>query len=136
MAQKLRTRGVDESHIPRQRRPRVLDDKHLAWLRTLPCQLDGHVPNVEAAHIRYEDPRFGKRFTGLGEKPSDKFALPLSADRHRLAKDAQHRDAERAFWRRVGIDPCAVAAALFMHSGDDDVAHIILSAHREGARPG
>lgn len=119
-----------------QRRPRVTDERHLAWLRTLPCTVTGIMAGIEAAHIRYPNMLFGKRSTGMGEKSSDRFAVPLSAEKHRLAKDAQHQTNEREFWHRHGIDPCAVAAALWMHSGDTQVAIALLSEHRRRAARG
>lgn len=110
------------------KRQRVKDDAHLAWLRTLPCTITGTMP-VEAAHIRYADPAYGKRETGAGEKPSDRFALPLSPDKHR----EQHRGDERAFWARHGIDPLQVATALYLNSGDDDQGRLILTQSRTKA---
>jgi hypothetical protein len=39
--------------------------------------------------------------------------VPLCPDEHLNGPGAQHRGAERAFWRRVGIDPFAIATALY-----------------------
>lgn len=104
-----------------QKRPRKADDAHLRWLRTLPCVITGTRP-VEAAHIRYADPSYGKRETGKAEKPDDRWALPLSTAKHR----EQHDMSEAAFWERHNIDPCKVALALYAVSGDDDQAALIL----------
>lgn len=107
-----------------QKRPRVKDDAHLRWLRTLPCAITGMRP-VEAAHIRYGDPVYGKRETGMGEKPSDQWCLPLSPAMHREQHAAGD---ERAWWQAKGIDPCRLALALYNVSGDDDAAAAILEA--------
>lgn len=101
----------------RQRRPRVTDSKHLAWIRDLPSVVPGH-ERVEAAHIRYADDRYGKRSVGTGLKPSDRWVVPLAADQHRR----QHQMNEREYWQAVGIDPIIIAALLFAHSGDDSAA--------------
>jgi hypothetical protein len=105
-----------------KKRPREHDESHLKWLRTLPCVITGARP-VEAAHIRYGDPIYGKRETGGGEKPSDKWCLPLSPDKHR----EQHSTGdERIFWARHGLDPLRIALALYACTGDDEQAHVII----------
>jgi hypothetical protein len=113
----------------RQRQPRVEDPKHLRWIRTLPCLISGQF-GVEAAHVRYLDRRFNKRQVGLSEKPDDRWVVPLHHSHHRTGPDAQHSRGEREWWQRKGIDPVIVAAALFMWSGDDNAAHIIISTAR------
>lgn len=80
--------------------------------------------------MRYPDPTFGKRETGLAEKPDDKWTVPLNAVDHRLAADAQHAGNERGFWRRHRIDPVKVACALWACSGDTETALIILREAR------
>jgi hypothetical protein len=108
-----------------KKRPREEDGTHLKWLRTLPCVISGERP-VDAAHIRYADPIYGKRETGKGEKPSDKWTVPLARRFH----DAQHGQAEREFWARHGLDPLRIALALHACSGDDDQAFVILREAR------
>ncbi|MER8806072.1 hypothetical protein [Mesorhizobium australicum] len=109
-----------------RRRPRQEDDAHLKWIRTLPCILTGGRP-VEAAHIRYADPAYGKREVGGAEKSDDRWTVPLSSSLHR----EQHSQAERAFWEGRSIDPCRVALALYSVSGDDEAAEIIIRAARK-----
>lgn len=93
----------------RQREPRVEDPAHLAYLRTLPCLVCGRGPS-DPAHIRAPAPHYGKRYTGKGEKPDDKWVLPLCRHHH----DAQHRESELGWWAGMGIaDPFAVAVALY-----------------------
>ncbi len=132
MASAIRRPSTAFSNAPigkPKKRTRDHDEAHLKWLRTLPCVISGTRP-VEAAHIRYADPIYGKRETGKGEKPSDRWALPLSPDLHR----EQHAGSERAFWARYGIDPLRVASALFMNTGDDDQADVILREARNTAQ--
>jgi hypothetical protein len=104
------------------KRPRQTSAGHLEWLRTLPSVVRGTGP-IEAAHIRFGDPRYAKPKVGMAEKPDDKFALPLAADQHR----AQHAGSERAFWDKHGIDPVLVAALLWLHSGNDEAGRHIIS---------
>jgi hypothetical protein len=59
---------------------------------------------VEAAHLRTGLLNV-KRETGLGEKPSDHWALPLCVRHHR----EQHTMNELEFWFSYGIDPFALS---------------------------
>lgn len=115
----------------KKKRPREKDDNHLRWIRTLPCLVTGRRP-VDAAHIRYSDPVYGKRETGGGEKPSDKFAVPLCREEH----EAQHKMGdERAYWKSKGIDPCSVALSLFAMTENDEAAEVILREARKHLAP-
>lgn len=109
-----------------RKRPRKMDEKHLKWLRTLPCIITGQF-SVEAAHIRYAAPHYGKNETGGQEKPDDRWAVPLSPEMHR----EQHSMNEQAFWAKYGIDPCRVALALHAITGDDEQAAIIIRNARK-----
>lgn len=110
----------------RQRRPREKNNAHLAFIRTLPCIVTGMVP-VEAAHIRFGEPSLGKRPVGLGERPDDKWTLPLCADQHRR----QHSMNERDYWNEVGIDPLRYALKLWEASGDYEVGVKIIAKARQ-----
>jgi hypothetical protein len=90
----------------RQRQPRERDPEYLAWLRTQPCCLCGDNTSTEAAHLRVGSINHDKRETGKGEKPSDKWALPLCGDHHRQQHAAGD---ELAWWASYGIDPFALA---------------------------
>ena len=48
---------------------RVKLPKHLDFIRSLPCCVCGENTSVEAAHIRFVEPRAGKLITGMGIKP-------------------------------------------------------------------
>lgn len=94
----------------RQRQPRVEDAAHLAYVRTLACLVCHRPGPSDPAHLRSAAPQYGKPPTGLGEKPSDRWTLPLCRTHH----DEQHKGAELSFWLRHGIpDPFAVAMALY-----------------------
>jgi hypothetical protein len=87
------------------RDPRQRDEKYLDYIRSLPCCLCGNDVGVEAAHLRVGSINDDKRDTGMGEKSSDRWALPLCARHHRL----QHSMNEREFWASYGLDPFALA---------------------------
>lgn len=108
--------------------PRVVDQQHLAFIRTLPCLVCGTSYRVEAAHIRYGDPAHHKPKTALGRKPGDNYVVPLCALDHREGPNAQHRANERVWWEGKGIDPIGVAEAIYALSGDRDGAVRIISA--------
>lgn len=91
----------------RQRQPRERDDKHLRFIRSLPCCICGRY-DVEAAHIRTASLAHGKNHTGMGEKPSDKWTVPLCVGHHR----EQHTMNEMTFWKLHGIDPFMLALTL------------------------
>jgi hypothetical protein len=76
----------------RQRQPRERDEKYLTYIRSLPCALCG--AKAIAAHVRFACPIADKRETGKGEKPDDRWALPLCPGCH----DRQHGTGERHFW--------------------------------------
>jgi len=83
------------------RSPRSEDPQYLDYLRQQPCCICGDNTTVEAAHLRIGSINDGKRSTGMGEKPSDRWALPLCGEHHR----EQHSMNELEFWARYGIDP-------------------------------
>jgi hypothetical protein len=91
---------------PSRKAPGHLDD-----IRKLPCLLSGRP--AEAAHIRYADAEYSKPETGMGQKPHDKWTVPLCPELHRLLKGCQHDSAERDWWHQFGIDPCLIALALY-----------------------
>ena len=121
------TTAFSKSPIGRKKRPRQRAEDHLRFIRGLPCLITGKRP-VEACHIRYADPKNGKREVGGGEKPDDKYTVPLCPEKHREQHDMNERD----FWEAHGIDPVVVAQALWANSGDDEVGEQILSEYRRG----
>lgn len=104
-----------------RKRPAKKDAGYLKWLHELPCIVTGTRP-VDAAHVSYADPMYGKRERGKGEKTDDRWAVPLCRAEH----DKQHSMDESAYWRSVGIDPLRVALALYGVKGDNTMAEIII----------
>lgn len=110
-----------------KKQPRQHVETHLAFIRTLPCLITG-VRGVEAAHIRYGDGQWGKRSTGMGEKPDDHWVVPLSPAMHR----EQHAFGNEAlWWEKKGINPILVALALWRATGDEQAAENIIFHARQ-----
>jgi hypothetical protein len=91
----------------RQRQPRERNEKHLKFIRSLPCCICGGI-DVEAAHIRVGSINHDKASTGMAEKPSDRWTVPLCNRHHR----EQHTMAELDFWNHYGINPFTLAITL------------------------
>ena len=106
----------------RQRQPRQRDERHIRFIRSLPCLTSGRTESVDAAHVRYGNAELGKRPTGKGERPDDRWTVPLSRDQHA----DQHRHGEREWWARQGIDPLKVARDLYSVSGDTEAGEAIV----------
>lgn len=109
----------------RTKHPRVKEPSHLELIRQLPCVVCLTHP-VEAAHIRAPNFRLGKRETGKGEKPSDRWTLPLCQKHHM----EQHAMNEMRFYDVKRIDPFATALALWAAEGDLGIMKIIVRLAR------
>lgn len=97
-----------------EKTPRVECKAFLAFVRTKNCCRCWAHPQSQAAHIRTGSPAHGKRQTGFGEKPSDRWAVPLCAACHLDDPDFVHRTGNEAeFWRRAGVDPFVLAEKLW-----------------------
>lgn len=92
----------------RQRTPREHDKRHLDFIRQQPCCICGDDTSTEAAHIRTGSLAHGKDPTGMQQKSSDKWAVPLCGKHHR----EQHSMNEMAFWKSYGRDPFMIALML------------------------
>ena len=101
---------------PQQRAEADRDPDYLGQIRACPCLHCGMEPS-EAAHVRYASAAFGKA-SGMGKTPSDRFALPLCAEHHRLSRHAQHHHGERQWWEALGINPLICAENLYACRGD------------------
>jgi hypothetical protein len=129
----------------RQRDPALSDEPYLAALRKLPCVVCGRTGPSDAGHIRMSGVEWGypeKRATGMQEKPSDRWALPMCKPSYRpddVAKilkpdkkrklvdigchgrqhghDKSFCDNEEQFWRKVGKNPFQIADLLYKKFG-------------------
>jgi hypothetical protein len=89
-----------------QRQPRQRDEEYLNFIRSQPCCLCGDDTTVQAAHLRVGSINDGKPYTGMAEKSSDIWALPLCSEHHHEQHAAGN---ELAWWKSYGIDPFALA---------------------------
>jgi hypothetical protein len=96
------------------RTPRQHNDAHLRFIRGLRCIICGDNTSTEAAHVRFQCRPAGKRYAGKGEKPDDRWTLPLCGQHHR----DQHSMDEEMFWEGVGCDPIFYAMALWGVTGN------------------
>lgn len=96
-----------------QRQPRLRDSRFLAFVRTKPCAACGKPGPSDAAHIRMASKAHDKRYVGLGEKPDDRWCVPLCRGCHRK----QHAMAEPMFWHTLGKNPLNIAAELYRIGG-------------------
>lgn len=109
---------------------RVKEPDYLDFIRSLPC-LVTRKEGVEAAHVSYAVPEYGKLGRGKGTKESDRWAVPLSPDEHRK----QHTGDEREYWRSVGIDPCITAALLYAAYPSREKALLVINHLKLGDLP-
>lgn len=108
----------------RQRQPRIKEENHLRFIASCPCLICGGT-DVQAAHIRFADLTIDKPYTGKGEKPDDKYTVPLCVYHHA----AQHKwGNEREWWANTELDPIKVALALYAVSGDQERGEHIVRA--------
>lgn len=105
-----------------RRRDRQRDERHLEFVRSLFCVSCRDDTSVEAAHLRAASIMYAKRQTGMGEKPDDRWTLPLCSRCHRL----QHKGHELGFWNTRGINPFALCLVLHSISGDHEQASQVL----------
>ena len=99
----------------------------LDYIRQLPCLMCGDNTSVEAAHIRFADPRAAKPITGIGTKSGDRWTVPLCGACHR----SQHSEGERRWWAERHIDPIFIAMALDDAAGDHEAGCQIIESARQ-----
>ena len=107
------------------KQPRQHNEKHLAFIRQLPCVMCGDNTSTEAAHVRMGQPWLGKRHVGAAEKPDDKWSVPLCGRCHRKS----HEQSEHAFWANMR-DPVVLALALWAATGNHELGEQIVRAAR------
>ncbi len=97
-----------------RRKNRVHDEKHLDFIRSLPCACCLNDIETEAAHLRVSSAAHGKVNPGVGCKPDDRWTIPLCGRHHR----EQHGGGELTFWNKHGIDPFKLSTDLWINTGD------------------
>jgi hypothetical protein len=85
---------------------RIRDREHVKSVAKQPCLVCGRRP-ADAHHLRFAQP------PALGRKVSDEFTVPLCRGHHREV----HRCTDEAsWWNKTGVDPSAVARALWVNT--------------------
>jgi hypothetical protein len=102
--------ATDEPHVRRRhvaaKTIRLRDKEHRRFVATQPCLVCGRAPS-DPHHLRFAQPR------ALGRKVSDEFTVPVCRLHHR---EIHRHGNEAAWWSRAGIEPLAVALALWRQS--------------------
>lgn len=111
----------------RQKRNKIVSPKHEAFIRELPCVVCGDAMSTECAHVSYADLRYGKFGRGKGQKEESIWVVPLCRTHHIY----QHTIGEQKFWFNERIDPCRIAACLFIRTQDHEAAQIIIERARD-----
>ena len=97
---------IDKSVLAISEPRRLRSKERLRHVAKQPCLICGRSP-CHAHHLRHAQPR------GMALKVSDEFTVPLCAIHH----DEIHRTTtENTWWLERGVDPLAVAAALWRES--------------------
>lgn len=110
------------------KRPRMPDKNHLKFVSDLPCIITGK-EGVQVCHIRTAFLELGKPHTGRGEKPSDRYVLPMTPEWH----EKQHSMNEIEFWEKYGPGfekAVSVSMALYLNSGDEETCRQIINMAR------
>jgi hypothetical protein len=94
---------IEKSGPARSKPRRIRDRDHVKFVAGRPCLICGRRP-VDSHHLRFAQSR------ALGRKVSDEFIVPLCRGHHREIH--RHGD-EAAWWAKVGVEPLAVATALW-----------------------
>jgi hypothetical protein len=95
--------GIDKSVLAISEPRRYRNKEHLKFVALQACLVCGRQPS-DPHHIGFTQPR------ALGRKVSDEFAVPLCRVHHREV----HRSSNEAeWWKTYGLDPLAVASALW-----------------------
>jgi Putative HNHc nuclease len=98
------SQAINKSLLTLPEPRRVRDRDHVRAVAKRPCLICGRQP-ADVHHLRFAQSR------ALGRKVSDEFTIPLCRGHHREV----HRCGEEAdWWRKLGIDPTAVARALWL----------------------
>lgn len=100
--------------------PRLRDEHFLAFVRKQPCCVCKAPAPSDPAHIRMASTVYGKRATGMAEKPDDRWATPLCRPIPGFVvgcHQVQHAMNEAEFWRMLGINPFEIAIRLYAEGG-------------------
>jgi DNA recombination protein Rad52 len=98
--------AVNKAHLSIAGEERIRSKTHLAFVASKPCLVCEALP-AHAHHLTFAQPK------GLSLKVSDVFTVPLCALHHNEVHQAK---GELAWWRKQGVEPLAIAEALWAES--------------------
>jgi hypothetical protein len=98
--------SVEKSVLAHPEPRRIRDRDHVRFVAQQTCLVCGRQP-CDAHHLRFAQSR------ALARKVSDEFTVPLCRGHHRELH--RHGD-ETAWWQKLGLDPTAVARALWLET--------------------
>jgi hypothetical protein len=99
-----RSTAIDKAVLALPAPRRIRDRDHVKSVAKQPCLVCGRRP-ADAHHLRFA------QSPALGRKVSDEFTVPLCRGHHR---EVHRCGDEAAWWKKIGIDPTAVARALWL----------------------
>ena len=106
----------------REERP-GMSEEHLALIRQLPCVSCLVLPAGEAHHLKCTGER------GMSVRSTDRWALPHCHNCH-MEIESRGAKQEIAYYGSFGVDPLALAEALWKSTGDLAQMARIIIAHR------
>lgn len=105
------------------KRPRAKDPEHLAFIASLVCAVCG-APGPVPHHLLRGVVR------GMGMRAGDQWVVPLCPEHHRELHAGGN---ETEFFIRYGIDPKALAYALYDCTGDAGAGLTMIAMYRRRA---
>lgn len=127
----------------RAKDPRQHESAYMGWIAKLPClacmAIDGtFTRGVHVAHLRAGSLEHDKRPTGMAEKPSDWWTLPLCPPHHVNGNASQHHVGEERFWAQLRVNPfdaCVALKAQYLAGGRGYpiIARLAAAARRPAA---
>lgn len=134
MAARIVPEGGWQSRLKPARTPRVKNDRHRQFIKSLSCicclVAGVKIQADDPMHIRSASRFHGKDETGGGRTADDRWTLPGCRRHHNL----QHDENELRFWARWGIDPFLLALVLAGLTDRVFEAEQVLSEHAALAR--
>lgn len=97
-------------------------DQHLAHIRQLPCCVCGSPPRSDPHHLKS-----GTGERGMGQRSTDKWAVPLCRHHHDEVEAAGTRK-EVPWFSAFQVDPHNLAMSLWMARGDVERMRKIVQA--------
>lgn len=140
MASRIVPEGGWQSRLKPIRTPRVKNDRHRQFIKSLPCiccLVEGvEILADDPMHLRAGSALHGKEPTGGGQTADDRWTLPGCRPHHNAQNHANPGSAgnrELGFWQAWGIDPFLLCLVLWGVTGDHHAAVQVLRAHAQAA---